>query len=198
MKLEDVTLTIAIPTIGRPSLYSTLHSVLTGGIGKGDQVFVVGDGKQPEAERIVRNFTDRMPVAYWEMPANRKSPGHPARNFVLKRTATSHFMTIDDDDVYVPGSLSKVKLDAAKNDGKILIYKMRGVLRGQPYEELWRVPQVSIGNVGTPMIVVPNDQAKLGTWGDCYEGDFDFFESTARNYGHENIVWLEDVIAEIY
>ena len=56
------------------------------------------------------------------------------------------------------------------------------------------------GNVGTPMIVVPNLPARLGKWGDHYAGDFDFVKSTiALAPGRENdIVWREEFIVDVH
>jgi len=50
------------------------------------------------------------------------------------------------------------------------------------------------GNVGAPCIVTPHVPGLLGTWGDRYEGDFDFIKSTMDLWGGEPD-WRDDVIA---
>lgn len=198
MRPEDVRLSIVIPTIGRPSLYKTLHSIYTGGISAADEIFVAGDGPRgAEAEIIVRAFSSRMPVSYLELPL-RQTVGHSQRNHFMRIATGTNLMSIDDDDVYTPGSLTRVKHDIARFDGKILIYKMKSMTRGKPFDLLWKEQKILVGNIGTPMIVVPNDKAKLGMWGERYTGDFDFVESTVRNYGEQNVEWIDYILAEIY
>ncbi len=66
-----------------------------------------------------------------------------------------------------------------------------------PWGTLWKNQVPSLGNVGTPMMVAPNVKSKLGLWGNRYEGDFDFLESTLAYYP-EGALWLEDVLVDVY
>lgn len=196
MSPKDVHFSVIVPTVGRPSLYATLHSVYKGGIQPGDTVTVVGDGPQPEAQRIVEFFKDRLSISYFETQPTRCF-GHAQRTFAMRKAKGTHLTFMDDDDAYVNGVLGKVRLLASENPSRVLIFKMRGLARRLGYDMLWRDKDVRIGNVGTPMIVVPNIPEKTGVWTERYAGDFDFIESTVKNFGPDSVVWSEDVIANI-
>lgn len=70
------------------------------------------------------------------------------------------------------------------------------------YEDsmLWKNNELAIGNVRSQMVVVRNDQKKLGRFTDRYEGDFDFIRSTADLYwpAQNPFIWSEDVIAVLF
>jgi glycosyltransferase involved in cell wall biosynthesis len=195
---REVRLTITIPTLGRPSLYKTLHSIYLGGVSSLDKVIVVGDGPQPEAVRIVGAFSDRLPIEYYETVERRVIGGHPQRNFSMEFSTGTHLMFIDDDDAYVPGALTVVRKEVSKHDGKVLIFRMRGMSKRIGYNVLWNTIELKGGNVGTPMFVVPNEKGKLGRWKEGPCGDFFFIESTVEKFGADNLVWIDEVIAEIY
>jgi hypothetical protein len=95
----------------------------------------------------------------------------------------------------VPTALDDILTRVTLNHNRVHIFKMRYPSTG---DELWRWPYMRLGNVGTPMIVVPNDRGKLGEWGSVYEGDYTFLVSTVANYGDEAcLMWHDPVIAHI-
>jgi len=49
------------------------------------------------------------------------------------------------------------------------------------------------------MMVVPNDKARLGSWGERYEGDIDFLTTTLEKWPGKDlsVVWREDVLADV-
>jgi glycosyltransferase involved in cell wall biosynthesis len=163
-----------------------------------DEVIVVGDGKQDEARRICGFMNPRLPIRYIETPERINDFGHGPSNFAYATATGTHILRIDDDDTYVEGVFDKVRAAAQENPGKVIIFKMRAIARRLSYDLLWQSKVVGLGNVGTPMVVVPNNKAKLGTWGKWYGGDHDFIASTVKNFGGDDlVVWKEDVIAEI-
>ena len=60
---------------------------------------------------------------------------------------------------------------------------------------LWADPVLRCGNVGTAMMLLPNDPTKLGRWTTRYEGDFDFLAS--MTWAVADIAWRPIVIAEV-
>ena len=60
---------------------------------------------------------------------------------------------------------------------------------------LWKEQRLTVGNVSTQMLIVPNQPEALGEWGDRREGDFDFAAGTAGKLGR--VVFHEAVIAQI-
>lgn len=196
MSTAGVRFTITVPTLGRPSLYATLYSIFVGGVSKLDQVIVVGDGPQPEAARIVDTFRGRLPISYYETEPKRMV-GHPQRTSAMARATGTHLMWMDDDDVYADAAITTIRKEVSLLPDKVFIFKMQGLARRLGYDLLWRTKEVLIGNIGTPMFVVPNVPGRLGKWGDRYAGDFDFISSTVEKVGAESVEWREDVIALI-
>lgn len=194
-----MSLTITVPTIGRASLRRTLESIAVGGIRPEDEVLVIGDGEWPEARRIINDFVDRFSLRYLETPP-RKLWGHPQRNVGISLAKGTHLASIDDDDVYVPGAIDLIRAGIDQHPDKILLFKMRSCTPRHPWGHAWRSKDVVCGNVGSPIIVVPNIPANLGKWGDHYAGDFDFISETVRKFpgGHDGIVWREEFIVDVY
>ena len=100
--------------------------------------------------------------------------------------ATGEWLSfMDDDDTYAPGAFRCFRR-AARGLGPH-IFRMR-YWHG---EELWARQELFRGNVGTPMIFCPRENA--GRWKHERCGDFDFIESTCRNQGQPT--WHEDIVA---
>lgn len=191
-----MTFSVIVPTCGRPTLARTLESVILAGATRSDEVLVVGDGPQPAARKIVACFASRLRIIYRQTPPS-KCAGHAQRNHAMEFAKGSHLISIDDDDAYRPGALSRIRAAAQENPGRFLIFRMESHTPRHPWGTLWNYKGASLGNVGTPMMVAPNAPAKLGRWGHRYAGDFDFLESTLSHYP-EGPVWLEDVIVDVY
>lgn len=120
---------------------------------------------------------------------NDDSPwGNLARGRMMARARQPWVMFMDDDDIYLPGALATVR-GHLQADPRPLphLYRMKYRLTGA---HVWRHKRVELGNVSTQCIVAP--AASLGVWGDRYEGDFDFIQSTAARAG--GVIWHDDVI----
>lgn len=181
-------LTIIVPTIGRASLRNTLDSIASQ-LQIFDQVFVVADGIYPESKALVKPYG--IQYTYFELP---DGPHHDwgarARNFGIERAAKAYIAFMDDDDQYLPGAFLSMK-DAIRNrPGSPFLFRM---MHGKSI--LWRQREVTLGNVSSQMVVVPNDQKKLGRFTDRYEGDFDFIQKTARLYSSkiDPFIWREEI-----
>src|SRR5687767_666422 len=159
------TISIIIPTIGRPILAHLLDETIRQ-LEDGDEVLVIGDGPQPEARRIAAGRDAR--VRYHETEATR-CWGHPQRNWAMDIASASHLVSFDDDDALVPGALDAIRAAATATPDRPLIFRMR-----HEAVTLWMTPRLLPGNVSTQMFVVPNVKARLGRWGSRYQGDFDF------------------------
>lgn len=183
-----MSLSIIIPTISRPSLRETLYSVYRQYLPE-DQIIVVGDGSQPLAKEICQEFKycnlwfiETLPTKCW---------GHAQRNFGQSYATKTHLTFMDDDDKYAPGALNIIRKEIALFPKCPIIFRM-----SYPNKFiLWVNTEVRMGNVGTPMIVVPNDPTKLGVWGSRREGDFDFLNTMKWN--KKDIMWSPEIIALI-
>jgi len=167
-----------IATIGRPSLADTLASIE---LGEGDEVIVIGN---------VDAHTDG-PVRYIPCPPG-GDWGSTERNIATPLARGRYLAHIDDDDTYVRGHRALMADAIAAAPDRFTIFRMRF-----PDDTvLWQYRVVRWGNVGTPMLLIPNVPAKLGRWGeqqDC--GDLHFLQT--MHWRPDEIVWREDVIAQI-
>lgn len=186
-----MSLSIIVPTIGRPTLHNTLVTIRLQ-LAEEDEVLVVGDGKQPEAKEIVSQFGGRM--TYMESPGPARDWGATPRNYGIERAQGTHFVFMDDDDVFLPNAFDAFRMAIEENPDKPQLFKM--------YREgkvLWEEPVVKVGNVSTQMYLIPNVPGKVGRWTREYEGDFHFLKETLSYYpeGHEAIVWMNKIVASL-
>lgn len=107
--------------------------------------------------------------------------GYAARTRMMARASGTHLAFLDDDDVYAPGAVGAMR-DAACDYP--VIFRMRYHHGGSV---LWGKPELGYGNVGSPMLLVPNVPEKLGRWrgwnGENEGGDATFIHECAERFG---------------
>jgi glycosyltransferase involved in cell wall biosynthesis len=160
------TFTILLPTAGRGTILSTLESIVHQ-LEAGDEVMILRDDSH--------------------------DAGDTPRNRAMPRAAGTHLLFMDDDDVYVPGALAKMRRFADENPGRIGIFRMRYVVG----TERWIDPELRYRNVSTQLFLVPNVAGKLGRWehDGRRAGDFVFIEETAQLQGEPIFVDEVTVLA---
>lgn len=164
-----------VPTVGRKSLYATLRSIETW---PGDEIMLVGDRIQVSDHRV--RHVQCPPGGDW---------GHAERNMAMPLAKCRYLAHIDDDDTYAPGTRALMADAIEKTPGKPVLFRMQfpnGIT-------LWNEPELRCGNVGTPMILIPNMPTKLGTFKSFVGGDCAFLEE--MKWEREEIVWRPEVIA---
>ncbi len=193
------TLTLVIPTIGRPTLARTLDSLRGQPWGPGDAVLLVCD--DPAAAPVVRELYPQfgLPVRYHET-AKLGHYGHGVRNWVQgsRLVKTTHRAQLDDDDVWMPDALRTVRAAITEEPARPHIFKMdwRNAGEHRPAADrpvLWAEPVMREANVGTPMLVAPFDPSKDAEWEPRYNGDFAHIAGTCARYPG-GPVWHNDVI----
>lgn len=160
--MPDPTLSIIVPTRGRKTLERTLRSI-AGQLQPGDEVIVLRD--------------------------ETGDSGDSARMSGMERARGSHLAFMDDDDVYGPGALEKMRRFARDNPGRIGIFKMKHPV-GTTH---WRdgEPVLRYANVSSQNFLVPNVPGRLGRWtdrpprpgGGAYDGDYAFIARTVEMQG---------------
>jgi hypothetical protein len=154
----SVTLSIVIPTCGRRSVVETVGALVPQ-LSHGDELVIVRDSSGDY--------------------------GHTARNRAMPRCAGSHLMFIDDDDRHLGGALELVRRELELDPDRVHLFAMRY----HDGRELAPGPlPLQVGYVSTQMLVVPNQAGRLGTWGNRYEGDYDFASSTLELRGDEPVL----------
>lgn len=183
----SITLSVMIPTIGRPELKRLLDEMAPQ-LAAGDEILVVGDGPQPEAAAMSADYKG---VRYFEHGPDH-CWGHPQRNWVMRFVKGSHLMSMDDDDRFAPDGLEAIRRALAESPDRPHMFRMH-----HEGAVLWREQVVRSGNVSTQMFVTPFVRGRLGKWGRLYEGDRFFIESTLKLYpeGFDALVWRPEITA---
>lgn len=162
-------LTVIIPSSGRPSLKDTVDSVI---------------------HQLRPDLGDWLLVQ-----TNNQAPwGNALRQEMMGHARTDAMLFMDDDDFYTPGALDVIRTRYAETPKRVHIFKM---LYAENDFVLWTEPVLRVGNVASQMICVPTAlHCPLGGWGDRYEGDFDFIHGTCQLLGEP--IWHEEVIALVH
>ena len=172
-----MSISVLISTIGNDSLIDMLNS-LKHQLSENDYLYVISDGfdYHEEVKNIISNFNgyvcnlkviyENENLGYW---------GHGVRNKYQKQLKGDYILHADDDDIYINGSIDRIKESISENNGKMLLFKFYHNYSKNEY--FWRVPVLMLNNIGTPCGAIPNIPEKMGTWGYRYGGDFDFYNS---------------------
>lgn len=198
MSIADIKFSFIIPTMSKPTLRRTLMSIEHGGATCEDQVVVIGDGYNPDAQRMANQCCPYIgiPHVYDQLP--RKQGCGSARMAGVALATKSHLMFIDDDDAYIPGMLKYVREIVALKPDAPHVFRMRNCNHDRAHwHQLWEKPEVTMGNIGTPMVVLPNIKEKIAIWDDNHFcSDFFFFQKTFRMFPES--VWNPNAIVDIY
>jgi len=188
---------ILLTSSGRPSLKDMLESI-KGDLGEGDAVTVVFDGEDAFKESTfsdawkegfkgrVNAITEPERTANWGHKLRSKYQGalEPKTTFVMHG---------DDDDVYVPGFLNKLR--ATCTDPETLYIAKMGFKH-----ETWKgevIPRegnmaIEHGNIGSPNGIIPYDLASTSEWLPNYLGDFNYYNTISKKA--KNIKFIPDII----
>jgi len=180
-----MTVSILVATIGRPTLERALASI-TRQARAGDQVMVIG-ATQEIADRAAAAgcwFAQVRPGNDW---------GASERAAVMPHVTGDYIAFLDDDDVYLPGARDAMEEAMLAAPGRPTIFKMQIAWTGGT---LWDDKVACMGNMGTPMMFLPNNaQTQRGRWGRAYGNDFEFWSS--MGWTPDQIHWSDRVIALI-
>ena len=182
-------LTVITPTIGRRSLLDTLLSIYKQ-LDQGDEHLVIGDGRQPEAAAMCASFG----ATYHDGPFVHDY-GNSQRDYAATLATGDYLLYCDDDDTFTPDALALVREAVQAEPGIPHVFRMTHPTFGV----LWKRPALVCGNVGTPMLAVPND-SRLSIWADgdprSYEGDYRFITRTVANHGGR-CGWQEGIVCNV-
>lgn len=190
---ETTRLSVVIPTVSRPTLARALRSLGDQALVPGDEILVIGDGRQPVAEAMFR--ASGLPGRYVEVPGPHGDWGHTPRNLAMGMATGDYIMALDDDDIYADGALATVRAALLERPGVPHMFRMT-IARGRTVRILWNKPELVVGNVGTPMFVVPV-RGPRGCFAPRYGGDLDFIRSTMALWPPGSLAWRPEVIAVV-
>lgn len=186
-------ISIIIPTKGRFTLKRTLLSIRPAKTPV--EVLVISDGKQPVSKAIVKEIKNLVgyDLKFIEGPKTNRW-GNAQRNIGMEQANGNWLMFIDDDDIYTPDAFKAIDKAIEQYPNQPLVFRMLDH-NGDRYI-LWRKRRNILGNVGTPMVCLPNNINRLAEWPDTddYGSDAHFIYNTLRKYPKKKIAWIKDCI----
>ncbi len=186
--MSPPTLTLIIPTVGRPTLARALKSVRAQAWRPGDEVLLVGDGRTPVAASLWEQFG--LPGRYLETNGPAKDWGHTPRNLTMGEARAEYIAALDDDDELAPNAIATIRAALAENPGRPHMFRMSG---DPIVGTVWKERRVELRNVGTPMFVIPTAGPR-GTYKPFHGGDHAFMAETLSLWPADSLVWREEVI----
>lgn len=188
------TITVVIPTIGRPTLARTLASLAGQAWAPGDAVLLVGDGgPRLCARELWEQF--RLPGQYLETPWQMGSWGHPLREWVQREglAKTSHRWQMDDDDAAWPGAIQTIRAAITAAPDRPHLFRMDFGRQQWDRPILWDRPELREGFIGTPCLVAPTDARFSQRWPARYGGDYDHIRAVCEA-APAGPVWVPQVV----
>lgn len=178
MTAAPIRLSVILATSGRVELAVAAWAVRQQ-LEAGDELLIAGGGSWGAA------------VAHWARARHLDLPpgnnwGHAERNAAMPWAQGTHLLFVDDDDLLLPGALAAIRPRLAEAPDRPHVVRMI-LADGRVVPTR---PGLALGDIGTPCLIAPNVPARLGAWGNRYEGDFDFIRSTLAHYP-DGAVWHE-------
>lgn len=179
---KKATITVIIPTIGRDTLDDALASCVDA-----DEIVLVYDDASPRNETRHLTIGNMRITGVWG-----GDMGYTARNLGIQLATSNYLAFLDDDDQFLPGALDTMR--AWANPDRPTIFRM-----DHPDCLIWRQPILEYGNVGTPMILVPNIPHLLGSWEEHQDGtggDYRFLKGCIVKMGKQP-EWVDQVTSVV-
>jgi glycosyltransferase involved in cell wall biosynthesis len=189
------TLTICVPTIGRPSLRHTLDSIRRQKLVAGDRVLVVfdshGHGHHYDLQELVEGYG----FEYHEFDGGRHFMGNPQFNHGMTLATTDYFCGLGDDDVYVDGAIERLR--KALKPGRVLLHQFYSPLFqiGQRASRfvLWDEPKLQVAHISGCCMVAPTASLVPVKDDERIEVDYEWIVDTVAKSGKKP-VWMRDCL----
>lgn len=164
--MSDVRFSFIIATIGRPTIANTLQS-LKGQLLPGDEVLIEFDE-----------------------PAN-GGWGYVARNKAVARATGTHLWTMDDDDVFRPGAVARVRTTVERDPSALHLFQANWARWDRVRHDK---DEFSGGQCPTPTIVCPREGSPL--WrGDTVHQDLEYAKECATIF--REVRWIDEIVADV-
>lgn len=197
-----MTLSIIMPTLGRPTLWASIASVVDQ-LEDGDRLIVVADALNGDTRAATETVWDFQPasVDYLECAVEGSSFGNGQRDAGLAYVAgaTSHVAFLDDDDQWLPNAADLIRWHVGDDMAHAHIFRAEwGPGHHAHGAVLWADREVRESNIATPCVVLPNKpyQARwLDGNGRYYVSDFAWLSSAIGEC--DGVCWWEDRVAVV-
>ncbi len=189
------TLTIVVPTIGRPTLETTLQSIARQALIPGDRVIVALDTFQESPRPDVAALVARYGFELLPVDGGVHFMGNPQLNAAIAGCTTDYFCALGDDDVYVDGAIASLRKKL--KPGRALLFQFYAppyLVAGDPRRfVLWADRVLRIANISGCCIVAPREALVPVSPMDRCEVDFDWIVDIVAKTGQRPI-WVPEVL----
>jgi hypothetical protein len=177
--IKPPSLSVVIATLGRPSLAGVVES-LKKQLRPEDELIVIADG--PEAAGRTRAI-----VECTEHSDPQSAFGNAQKRFGMNMARRDWIWFVDDDDQIADNAVETIKSTLS---GRPVVFRMDHM-----GDTIWKEPNASMGNVGTPMLVVPNrPEIPRFPASNVYSADNQWINEVIEDVGVE---WSEEVIYHV-
>lgn len=152
----------------------------------------VHDGPLPGVERLVTDAGFR----YLSFDAGHHCWGHCQLNYALPQAQGSHIHMSDDDDIWTDNARDLMRRGTDVWPEKVLLYQFRSYYGNQVYWVPGTAGVFERARVGGHCALVPNVPEKVGRFSCEYDGDYDYVESSVKNFGGlSEVIWISELVA---
>ena len=190
-----MTLTIVVPTIGRPTLKTTLDSIARQALQPGDRVIVALDTFQqpprPDVAALVASYGfELLPV-----DGGVHFMGNPQLNAAIAQADTDYLCALGDDDIYVDGAIARLR--AKLKPGRVLLFQFYAppyLSAGNPERfVLWADRDLRVANISGCCLVAPVAALSPVSDDQRIEVDYEWIVAAVAKTGKPPI-WMDDVL----
>jgi len=190
-----MTLTIVVPTIGRPTLETTLQSIARQDLRHGDRLIVALDTYQQPPRPDVAALVARYGFELLPVDGGFHFMGNPQLNAAISGCTTDYFCALGDDDVYVDGAIARLR--KTLKPGRALLFQFYAppyLVAGDPRRfVLWADKTLRVANISGCCIVAPREALVPVSDQQRCEVDFDWIVDIVAKTGQRPI-WLDEVL----
>jgi len=186
-------LSVVVPTVGRETLERTLASLSAQPESAGVEVVVVADthGGFTSDLAKARTLVERAGHRWLEYDAGLHCVGQPQRTYGAKSSSAPWVWFSQDDNVAAQDSLATIEMAIdVQPRPRPLFFRFTSYWR----EDIWRFPQLTLGNIDADCLVFPRHIAQQVEWGMRYEGDFDAANRALAISGGD-VAWINEVVS---
>lgn len=190
------TLTIAVPTIGRPCLVDTLDSIQRQALIPGDQVLIVFDSLGCEPAH--RDATQALVEGYGFTFIPHAGPvhfyGNPQLNRAMELATGDYFCALGDDDVYVDGAIARLR---KKCRGRVVLFQFFSptYLAGNDpmRHRLWSSKDLRVANLSGCCMASPRSALVPVSDEPRIEVDYEWIRDCVAKSGQKPL-WMNDCL----
>lgn len=192
-----MTLTIAVPTIGRPTLTDTLASIARQDLQPGDQVLIVYDSFQPDTQNLTATqaLVEGYGFTFIVHDGGTHFYGNPQLNRAMELCTGEYFCALGDDDIYVDGAIARLR--ARLRPGRAVLcqfYTPPYMVEGNPNRfVLWADRRLRVANLSGCCICAPRSALVPVKADRRCEVDFDWIVDIVAKTTLTPI-WMKDVL----